>query len=181
MLIILFLILAISRPTINSKSNALNNDASTRIVILVDDSYSTLNEYTYDEQTKKIGNIIDKITSEYKSSANIDVATINNGLLFSGVVKNLNVNKIKIKPTYKNGNMWNLMSSYFKDDRSSNYVNLDMYVISDMDESSFSGIEKEPSWDIGFINIIPKNKKPAISNIFASKNIIFPMTNLMLL
>ena len=60
----------------------LNNDASTRIVILVDDSYSTLNEYTYDEQTKKIGNIIDTIISEYKSSANIDVATINNGLLF---------------------------------------------------------------------------------------------------
>ena len=174
MLIILFLILAISRPTINSKSNALNNDASTRVVILVDDSYSTLNEYTYAEQTKKIGNIINKITSEYKSSANIDVATINNGLLFSGVVKNLNVNKIIIKPTYKNGNMWNLMSSYFKDDRSSNYVNLDMYIISDMDESSFSGIEKELSWDIGFINIIPKNKKPAISNIFASKNIIFP-------
>ena len=58
MLMILFLILAISRPIINSnKSNALDNDSSTKIVILVDDSYSNLNEHIYRDQSKNFPKI----------------------------------------------------------------------------------------------------------------------------
>ena len=38
----------------------------------------------------------------------------------------------------------------------------------------FLELKKSLHGDIGFINIIPKNKKPAISNIFASKKYNFP-------
>ena len=175
MLMILFLILAISRPIINSnKSNALDNDSSTKIVILVDDSYSNLNEHIYRDQSKKIHDIVEKIIGQYKSAASIDVATINNGLLFSGKLENFYVDKLTLRPTYKNGNMWDLMSSYFNKINSNNYANGDMYVITDMDESSFSGIEKEFWWNIGFININSENKTPAISDIFTNQKIIFP-------
>ena len=175
MLMILFLILAISRPITNSnKGIALDNDSSTKIVILVDDSYSNFNQHIYENQSRKIYDLIERIVSQYNGAASIDVATINNGLLFSGEIDNFYVNKLTFSPSYKNGNMWNLMDSYFNKINTNSYANADMYVITDMDESSFSGIEKESWWNIGFINIVSKNKRPAISDIFTSKKIISP-------
>ena len=140
-LIVLLLILTISRPVIKSTSESLlNNASSTRAVILIDDSYSNFNKDIYRYQSKKIDAILREIVEEYKNATSIEISSINQGVLYSGLARDLDLDRLIIPSNYKNGSMWNLMDLYFSTEASDSYLNGDMYVITDMDKSSFSGI-----------------------------------------
>ena len=174
-LIILFLILTISRPIIKSEINSsLNNASSLRVVVLIDDSYSNLNKDNYDSQIKKIKMIISQISNQYQENTNIEISSINQGSLYSGLLGGLDASKINISYTYKSGEMWPLMESYFSKNKTNSYLNGDMYIITDMAESSFSGLDKEDWWDLAFINIAPTDRDPEISKLEFSRDIIVP-------
>ena len=173
-LIILFLIMAISRPIMNSKTNGFSeNGSSSRLVILIDDSHSNLNTKIFNKQSPKILSFIEQIVSDYGEAATLDVACINQGLIYSGEVKDFSLNRFNLLPTYKDGNMWNLMDKYFSSE-SKNFLNKDMYIITDMDKTSFDGIGKNHSWNIAFINIALNQKVPSIIDVKISREIIFP-------
>ena len=174
-LIILLLIFTISRPIFQTNSRSLSaSDSSTTIVVLIDDSYSNLNKDIYDSQISLINKALEEIIAQYNPSTNIEISSINSGLIYSNLLSNFSLSDLQLSSTYKDGDMWTLMQSYFEGEMRTKYVNGDMYVISDMDESSFEGMSDEGWWNIAFININPNLKAPNITDIVFSKEIILP-------
>ena len=67
-LIIAFLILSISRPIIKSSNIESFGDSSLILTIIIDDTFSNINEENQDSQTQKIKKGISNIIDTYKNS-----------------------------------------------------------------------------------------------------------------
>ena len=95
MLIILFLILAVSRPVVNSSLKSyLYDDSSTIIAILIDDTYSNFNKEIHREQTIRFDNVISSVLEEYSPKTSLKIASINNGLIYSGITENFALQEV---------------------------------------------------------------------------------------
>lgn len=172
-LIILFIILAISRPTVKSSADSILEDSSTRLVILIDDTYSNLNVDIYEQQRAKILNAIDMITERYGSQAMIEVSSISKDLLYSGYLSEFNSKELNISETYLNGEVTNLINSYFNSDLSE-YLNLDMYVLSDLSKDLFTSIDFNEKWKVSFVDISETQPAPIIKSIELNNLTVLP-------
>ena len=114
MLIIAFLILSISRPVItSSKTEAFNDSSSISLVVIIDDTFSNMNEYIYLSQIEKIKNQTSIILDNYNKDVHLEVLSINKKLLFKGLVRDFDFDSIPINSSYKMGNISDLLIEYF--------------------------------------------------------------------
>ena len=160
-LIIFFIILTISRPTIKSSNNSMLKDSSTNLVVLIDDTYSNYNKYIYEKQRTKILKILDRIVNKYNPNILVEISSLTKDLLYKGTIVDLDIKNLNISETYLNGNITDLMNTYFNSE-GSDYLNLDMYVLSDMGEESFKNIDFNKKWNVSFIDIEETQPSPLI-------------------
>ena len=172
-LIILFIILAISRPTVKGSADSFLEDSSTKIVIVIDDTYSNLNINIYEKQRTKILNTIESIIERYGPQAMMEILSVSKDLLYSGYISDFNILDISVSETYLNGKIAGLVNSYFNSD-SSDYLNLDMYILSDLDKNSFGSIDSSQKWRVSFIDIAENQPLPAIKSLELNNLTVLP-------
>lgn len=176
MLIIAFLILSISRPIVKGESVGILEDASSlAIVILIDDTFSNINEYANNSQIDVIKEKISLITKNYNDMNHIEISSINKDLLFNGPLKDIDLEKIALDSNYRDGNISELLIKYFKKSYTENYSSGHMYIISDMQKNSLEHKFNNNWWDIVFVNSEFSNSEPLITGITIKDKVIFPM------
>ena len=174
MLIILFLILAISRPVLKS-SSGLSGDSSSRIlVVIIDDTFSNMNSYDLNRSDVLIS-IIDDIIQYYDPKVHIEILSATQNLLYSGAIENFRIEDLSIEFTNKTANLSKVLPMYFDKKFKRKYLNGDMFIISDMDKSFFeSPTVKEDWWDVNIINTSENRRPLLISSMNIVNDIILP-------
>ena len=153
MLIIIFIILSISRPIIKAtKASAIDDPSSLSIVILIDDTFSNMNNYLHNSQIDNVREKISLIINSYNEDTSIEISSIQKDLLFKGIIKELDLNKVRIENSNKSGNISNLLIKYFNQKYTDSYLSGHMYILSDMEKSSLNHDFKNSWWDIIFVN-----------------------------
>ena len=114
MLIIVFLIISISRPVVTSSNiKAFNDSSSITLAIIIDDTFSNMNEYIYPSQIKKIKDQTSIILKNYNENMHLEVLSINKSLLFKGMIKDFKFDSLPIDFSYKAGNISDLLMFKF--------------------------------------------------------------------
>ena len=175
MLIIVFLILAISRPILRSASSAPKDSSSSSLVIIVDDTFSNMNSFNQEGRVKEIKDIISMVVKNYDQRVYFEVVSATKNLLYSGILENFEIEKIPIDFSNKTGNIFNITSRYFTEEYSKDFINGEMFVLSDMNEDFFQGdFHRKKWWDITIINTSNALAPPLISKMSILDEIILP-------
>ena len=175
MLIIVFLILAISRPILRSISSTPKDPSSSSLVIIVDDTFSNMNSFNQEGRVKEIKDIISMVVKNYDQRVYLEVVSATKNLLYSGILENFEIEKIPIDFSNKTGNIFNITSRYFTEGYSKDFINGEMFVLSDMNEDFFQGdFHRKKWWDITIINTSNALAPPLISKMSILDEIILP-------
>ncbi len=176
MLIITFLILSISRPVIRVGNSAILEDPSSlSLVIVVDDTFSNINDYSERSQEDIVRDKIQLIIKNYNEMNYLEVLSINKDLLFKGLVKNFDPSSINLAGNYSYGSISPALSKYFSDEFIKDYLSGHMYIISDMQEATLRHEFGSDWWDVVFVDSSYSTSDPLIENITIEDKVIFPM------
>ena len=174
MLIILFLILTISRPVLKSSSGLSGDSSSKVLVVIIDDTFSNMNSYD-PVRNDVLVSFIDDIVQYYDPKVHVEILSATKNLLYSGAIENFRLEDLSIEFTNKTANLSKVLPIYFDEKFKRKYLNGDMFIITDMDESFFeSPLPKEDWWDVNIINTSENRRPLLISHMNIVNDVILP-------
>ena len=169
MLIIACLIFSISRPVMSGVNAQSVGDSSLILTIIVDDTFSNINDKNETSKIKEIKKGISAIIKNYKEgkkNTHLEILTIDKDLIFDGPIKDFQSSSLsKLKASYKAGDLSNIFVEYFNGRYSEMFLNGDMYIFSDMQHSSVDVPLDNEWWKINFIDTSSEVEPPLISNL----------------
>ena len=83
MLIIAFLVLAMSRPTINSSTD-ISDPSSFLVLIIIDDTFSSMDAYNKENREQDIKEIVLDISKYYNEKVRLEIVTATKDLIYKG-------------------------------------------------------------------------------------------------
>ena len=177
MLIIAFLILSMSRPTIKSAIN-ISDPSSFLVTIIIDDTFSNMNAYKKEDRVENIKSIVLDISKYYDEKVHLEVLTVTKDLIYRGIAGNLDLADLdEIEYTLEAGNIADIMLKYSNEKYPEKFIGGNMFILSDMHKSFFeNSIYKNNWWDITFINTAQAIKPPVIADMKLLSDLILPKT-----
>lgn len=167
-LIILFLILMISKPVYNYSNRTISDGSDTIILLLVDDSYSN-----YKFINDSLNPIIKNIHKVYNDNATIHIR----GFSGKDYLKNTLIKDIKfplnnLSGLYGSYNLSNKLLEF--NDSSDLYLNKDIYIISDLNDSIISDSDNIDfnSWNVFIYEHKTLNHNIILKDLVINENII---------
>ena len=165
-LIILFLILMISKPIFSIQNRNIVNGDETVSFIVVDDSYSN-HKFLNDNFTS----IVNSIINNYSSEANIIIKGLS-GEIYNDLQSIKDFNKNQIFNFNKFGS-YNFDNSFIPiSDKFKNFLNKDLYIISDLDSSLVNRKINLDDWNVFIFEHNTLNHPIVLNNLFIKDNII---------
>ena len=166
-LIILFLILMISKPIFNSYNRDVGNGEDTMVLILIDDSYSN-----YNFLNDNLSSISNKIMKNYNQNSYISIRGLSGKEYVS--LEQIKESKSIEKFNIYNFDSYEMTKKHFSFNPTDNFLNKDLYLITDLDNYIFKDIENIDlsSWNIFIYEHNQINHPIILSDLYANENII---------
>jgi len=166
-LIILFLILMISKPIFNSYNRDVGNGEDTMVLILIDDSYSN-----YNFLNDNLSSISNKIMKNYNQNSYISIRGLSGKEYVS--LEQIKESKSIEKFNIYNFDSYEMTKKHFSFNPTDNFLNKDLYLITDLDNYIFKDIENIDlsNWNIFIYEHNQINHPIILSDLYANENII---------
>jgi len=173
-LIILFIILLLSRPTIEGKFNSKYSNNNNLTYVIIDDSYSNI-QFIQNDLTK----LLKQIYNSYNENTTFMISLLSdNSIIHNGKLQLNKITSLNIDPSFtsKKFNINNILDNILDKDI---YSNIDIYFVSDFQSKSFPPINEESISIKDNINFFilknePNNKNIFINNVSIENNVIIP-------
>ncbi|MAV93583.1 MAG: hypothetical protein CMG01_05455 [Candidatus Marinimicrobia bacterium] len=165
-LIILFLILMISKPIFSFQNRNIVNGEETVFYIVVDDSYS--NSKFLNDNFKSL---LNEIINNYTPETNILIKGLS-GEIYSDLQSLQDFNKNQ-KFNFKKYGIYNFDNTFIPvTDKFENFLNKDLYIISDLHSSLINREVNMDGWNIFIFEHNTLNHPIIINNLYIKDNII---------
>ena len=165
-LIILFLILMISKPIFSFQNRNIVNGEETVFYIVVDDSYS--NSKFLNDNFKSL---LNEIINNYSPETNILIKGLS-GEIYSDLQSLQDFNKNQ-KFNFKKYGSYNFDNTFIPvTDKFENFLNKDLYIISDLHSSLINREVNMDGWNIFIFEHNTLNHPIIINNLYIKDNII---------
>tara|TARA_S200000501_G_scaffold51427_1_gene41354 strand:- start:7366 stop:9303 length:1938 start_codon:yes stop_codon:yes gene_type:complete len=165
-LIILFLILMISKPIFSFQNRNIVNGEETVFYIVVDDSYS--NSKFLNDNFKSL---LNEIINNYTPETNILIKGLS-GEIYSDLQSLQDFNKNQ-KFNFKKYGSYNFDNTFIPvTDKFENFLNKDLYIISDLHSSLINREVNMDGWNIFIFEHNTLNHPIIINNLYIKDNII---------
>ncbi len=167
-IMILLIVLMMARPVVKGVFSWLNDEESTVVAILVDDTFSTSGNAGETDRDKLKETAVNSLISHIADGTEIILSSLSSGVLYNGLRKDIPPGVINRYSAYTGGNVEDrlieILEKVHRD-----YVNKELFIITDGQTSNFTLSDSEnkllPGWNIIWFDLADPVSNLAVTNV----------------